>query len=265
MKRVFAGVLAVLLAATVARAEPALRLSTTTSTEASGLLTYLLPYFEKSSGIKVDVIAVGTGKALALAKNGDVDVTLVHARALEDKFVADGDGIDRRDVMYNDFVLAGPLKDPAGVKGGKDVVAAFRQIAGSGASFISRGDGSGTEVMEQRYWQLAGTRPPTAHYLAAGQGMGEVLNMAAQLQAYTLSDRATFSTYKAKTGLAVLVEGDARMANPYGIIAVNPARHKGINYPGARKLIEWITAADGQRLIAQFRPDGEQLFFPGRR
>jgi tungstate transport system substrate-binding protein len=162
-------------------------------------------------------------------------------------------------------VLVGPLADPAGIKGGKDVVAAFRKLAGSAATFVSRGDGSGTEVMEQGYWRLAGARPASERYLAAGQGMGEVLNMAAQLQAYTLSDRATFSTYKAKSGLAVLVEGDPRMANPYGIIAVNPARHKGINYQGARRLIDWITAPAGQRLIAQFRPGGEQLFFPARR
>ena len=241
------------------------RLSTTTSTEASGLLGYLLPRFEAASGVRVNVIAVGTGKALALARNGDVDVTLVHARVLEDKFVEDGDGIDRRDVMYNDFVVAGPVSDPAGIKGGRDVIAAFRRIAASDVKFVSRGDGSGTEVMEQGYWRQAGVRPGPQRYLSAGQGMGEVLNMAAQLQAYTLSDRATYSTYKAKTGLAILLEGDPAMLNPYGIIAVNPARHKHVNYSAARQLIDWITSAEGQALIAQFKPGGEQVFFPSRR
>jgi tungstate transport system substrate-binding protein len=243
-----------------------LRLSTTTSTENSGLLTYLLPSFEQKTGIKVNVISVGTGKALELGKNGDVDVTLVHARELEDKFVADGWGIDRRDVMYNDFIVAGPTADPAGVKGGHDVIAAFRKIASGNARFISRGDNSGTDFMEKKYWQEAGTKPAGANYVSAGLGMGEVLNMAAEMNAYTLTDRATYGAYKAKTGLAVLVEGDKRMFNPYGIIAVNPERHKsanrGINYAGAKQLIDWITSAEGQAKIAAFKPEGEQLFFP---
>jgi tungstate transport system substrate-binding protein len=186
----------------------------------------------------------------------------VHARPLEDKFVADGFGIDRRDVMYNDFVVAGPASDPAGVKGGRDVIAAFRKIAASNARFIARGDNSGTDLMEKTYWKAAGVQPAASRYLSAGLGMGEVLNMAAELQAYTLTDRATFGAYKAKTGLAVLVEGDPKMFNPYGIIAVNPARHKGINYQGARLLIDWITSPEGQQRIASFRPAGQQLFFP---
>lgn len=239
-----------------------LRLSTTTSTENSGLLAYLLPSFEAKTGIKVKVISVGTGKALELGKNGDVDVTLVHARQLEDKFVAEGWGIDRRDVMYNDFVVAGPTADPARVKGERDVIAAFRKIAAGNVKFISRGDNSGTDVMEKGYWQAAGTRPAGANYVSAGLGMGEVLNMAAELGAYTLTDRATYGAYKAKTGLAILVQGDKRMFNPYGIIAVNPDRHKGINYQGAKQLIEWITSRDGQARIAAFKPEGEQLFFP---
>lgn len=239
-----------------------LRLSTTTSTENSGLLAWLLPAFEAKHGLRVHVISVGTGKALELAKNGDVDVTLVHARAAEDKFVAEGHGIGRRDVMYNDFVLAGPASDPAGVKGGKDVLAAFRTIAAAGVRFISRGDNSGTDVMEKGYWAAAGVKPAGSRYVSAGLGMGEVLNMAAQMQAYTLADRATYATYKARTGLAVLVEGDPKMANPYGIIAVNPARHPHVNAAGARKLVEWITSAEGQARIAAFRPQGQQLFFP---
>jgi tungstate transport system substrate-binding protein len=245
-----------------AQSDKVLRLSTTTSTENSGLLGYLLPAFEAKTGIKVDVISVGTGKALELGKNGDVDVTLVHARKLEDKFVAEGWGIDRHDVMYNDFIVAGPTSDPAGVKGSRDVIAAFKKIAAANVKFISRGDNSGTDVMEKGYWQQAGTKPTGANYVAAGLGMGEVLNMAAELNAYTLTDRATYGAYKAKTGLAILVEGDKRMFNPYGIIAVNPQKHKGINYRGAKALIDWITSPEGQARIASFKPAGEQLFFP---
>ncbi|MES2320599.1 MAG: substrate-binding domain-containing protein [Pseudomonadota bacterium] len=239
-----------------------IRLSTTTSTENSGLLAYLLPAFEAKTGSKVHVIAVGSGKALELAKNGDVDLTLVHARAAEDEFVAGGHGVDRRDVMYNDFIIACPTSDPAGIKGGKDVLAAFRKIAAGKVKFISRGDNSGTDLMEKSYWNAASIKPEPARYLSAGLGMGEVLNMAAELQACTLSDRATFIAYKAKTGLAVMVEGDSRMFNPYGIIAVSPARHPGINDKGARQLIDWITSPEGQGRIAAFRVDGQQLFFP---
>ena len=245
-----------------AQSDKVLRLSTTTSTENSGLLGYLLPAFEAKTGIKVNVISVGTGKALELGKNGDVDVTLVHARQLEDKFVAEGWGIDRRDVMYNDFIVAGPTSDPAGVKGSRDVIAAFRKIAAANVKFISRGDNSGTDVMEKGYWQQAGTRPAGANYVSAGLGMGEVLNMAAEMGAYTLTDRATYGAYKARTGLAILVEGDRRMFNPYGIIAVNPDKHKGINDKGAKALIDWITSPEGQARIASFKPAGEQLFFP---
>jgi tungstate transport system substrate-binding protein len=239
-----------------------LRLSTTTSTDNSGLLPYLLPAFEAKTGIQVKVIAVGTGKALELGKNGDVDVCLVHARQLEDQFVAEGWGVDRRDVMYNDFIVAGPTSDPAGVKGSHDVLAAFKKIASSNVKFISRGDNSGTDVMEKNYWKEVGTKPAGANYVSAGLGMGEVLNMAAELKAYTLTDRATYGAYKAKTGLAVLVDGDKRMFNPYGIIAVNPAKHKGINNKGAEQLIDWMTSPEGQAKIAAFKPAGEQLFFP---
>jgi tungstate transport system substrate-binding protein len=246
----------------VATAADVIRLSTTTSTENSGLLGWLLPAFEAKTGTKVHVISVGTGKALELAKNGDVDVTLVHARPMEDKFVADGYGIDRRDVMYNDFVVAGPVADPAGLRGSKDVLAAFRKIASSGAKFISRGDNSGTDIMERNYWKAAGVQPSGSSYISAGLGMGEVLNMAAELQAYTLTDRATYGAYKAKTGLEIVVEGDKSMFNPYGIIAVNPARHKDINYKGATMLINWITSPEGQQKIAAFRPAGQQLFYP---
>jgi tungstate transport system substrate-binding protein len=260
-KRLLLGLL-LALPAMMATAQTALRLSTTTSTENSGLLAHLLPAFEAASNMKVHVIAVGSGKALELAKNGDVDVTLVHARAAEDQFVAKGYGIDRRDVMYNDFVIVGPAADPAGIAGGKDVLAALRKIAASPARFVSRGDASGTDVMEQSYWSAAGVKPPAARYVSAGLGMGEVLNMAAEMQAYTLADRATYQTYRARTGLVVLTEGDRSMFNPYGIIAVNPALHKGVNYAGARQLIDWLVSPGGQARIAAFRPAGQQLFFP---
>jgi tungstate transport system substrate-binding protein len=245
-----------------ARAQQVIRLSTTTSTENSGLLAHLLPAFEAKTGTKVQVIAVGTGKALELARNGDVDVTLIHARPAEEQFVADGHGVDRRDVMYNDFIVACPASDPAAIKGGRDVLAAFRKIASSSVKFISRGDNSGTDLMEKSYWKAAGVMPAPARYLAAGLGMGEVLNMAAELQACTLTDRATYSAYKARTGLAVMVQGDPRMFNPYGIIGVNPARHPGVNAKGARLLIDWITSPEGQGRIGAFRLDGQQLFFP---
>lgn len=254
--------LTVACAVPAAVAAPALRLSTTTSTENSGLLTYLLPLFEARAGFKVSVISVGTGKALELARNGDVDVTLVHARASEDQFMAAGDGVNRRDVMYNDFLLAGPASDPAGIRGSRDVLAALKKIVRSKARFISRGDNSGTDQMEKAYWKQIGTQPQGAAYLSAGLGMGEVLNMAAQLEAYTLTDRATYSAYKAKTGLIIAVEGDPKMFNPYGIIAVNPARYKDINYQGAMQLIDWITGSEGQKAIAAFRVDAQQVFFP---
>jgi tungstate transport system substrate-binding protein len=248
-----------------AHAQQLIRLSTTTSTENSGLLAYLLPAFEARTGSKVHVISVGTGKALELSKNGDVDVTLVHARSAEDKFVADGWGIDRRDVMYNDFIVVGPVGDPSGIQGGKDVLEAFRKLAAGPAKFISRGDNSGTDIMEKAYWKQAGSQPAAALYVSAGLGMGEVLNMAAELGGYTLTDRATYAAYRAKTGLAPMVEGDRRMFNPYGIIATNPVRHAGVNYQGARLLIDWITSPEGQARIAQFRPGGQQLFFPSAR
>jgi len=251
-----------LLAGAPALAQQAIRLSTTTSTENSGLLQYLLPKFEAKTNSKVKVISVGTGKALELAKNGDVDVTLVHARALEDKFVAEGHGVNRRDVMYNDFIIVGPESDPAAIKGSRDVLAAMKKIAASGSKFISRGDNSGTDLMEKAYWKQAGTQPQGAAYVSAGLGMGEVLNMAAELRAYTLTDRATYITYRARTGLQIAVEGDPKMFNPYGIIAVNPQKSKDLNYKGAMQLIEWITSSEGQNLIASFKVDGQQVFFP---
>jgi tungstate transport system substrate-binding protein len=245
-----------------AYAQEVLRLSTTTSLENSGLLKHLLPTFEAKTNSKVHVISVGTGKALELARNGDVDLTLVHARPSEDKFVAEGHGVNRRDVMYNDFILVGPKSDPAGVKGSKDVIAAMKKIAGTKEKFISRGDNSGTDQMEKAYWKETGIQPQGRSYVSAGLGMGEVLTMAAELQAYTLTDRATFITYRDRTGLDIAVEGDPKMFNPYGIIAVNPKKYPHINYKGAMQLIEWITSPEGQSMIASFKVDGQQVFFP---
>ena len=239
-----------------------IRLSTTTSTENSGLLKVILPVFEKQYGVKVHVISVGTGKALELGKNGDVDVVLVHARAAEDKFVADGHGVNRRDVMYNDFILVGALEDPLGLRGSRDVVAAFRKLGEGQTKFISRGDNSGTDQMEKAYWKEAGVAPKGAWFVSAGLGMGEVLTMAGEMKAYTLSDRATYGAYRAKTGLDILVQGDAKMFNPYGIIAVSPKKYPDINHDGAMKLIDWIVSKEGQELIAGFKVNGEQLFFP---
>lgn len=243
-------------------AEGALRLATTTSTDNSGLLKAILPRFEAASGLKVHVISVGTGKAMKLGENGDVDVVLVHSRPDEDQFVAQGFGVNRRDVMYNDFVLVGPASDPAGIRGMKQVLQAMRRIVDASATFVSRGDDSGTDKMEKAYWSEVGRRPQGRQYLSAGQGMGEVLTMAAHLAAYTLSDRATYGAYRARIGLDILVEGDPRMFNPYGVIAVNAARYADVNFKGAMQFIEWLTGSEGRRAIAEFRVGGEQLFFP---
>jgi len=242
-----------------------LRLATTTSTDNSGLLKVILPKFEAASGLKVHVISVGTGKAMKLGENGDVDVILVHSRPDEDRFVAAGFGVGRRDVMYNDFVIVGPPSDPAHVRGMKDAIGAFRRILESNATFVSRGDDSGTDKMEKAYWKKVGARPSGRRYLSAGQGMGEVLTMAGNVGGYTLSDRATYGAYRTRVGLDLLVEGDPRMFNPYGVIAVNPARYPDTNFNGAMQFIEWITGREGRRAIADFKVNGEQLFFPSPR
>jgi tungstate transport system substrate-binding protein len=249
------------LSALPARAEERLRMSTTTSTENSGLLAVLLPPFEKKIGCKVDVVAVGTGKALKLGETGDVDVVFVHARSLEDQFVTNGFGVNRRDVMYNDFVLLGPPADPAGVGASNRAPDAFRAIAAKGSPFISRGDESGTHQKEKEIWASAGIVPRGAWYAEAGQGMGEVLMMAAQKRGYTLSDRGTYIAFRKKTDLVVLGQGDRNLWNPYGIIAVNPEKHAHVKYELAMKLIDFVTGPEGQSLIAGFKVDGEPLFF----
>jgi tungstate transport system substrate-binding protein len=239
-----------------------IRLATTTSTANSGLLDYLLPRFEAKFSCKVNVISVGTGKALKLGEDGNVDVVLVHARPSEDAFVVAGHGVDRRDVMYNDFVLIGPGNDSAKVAGQKDVLAAMRNIADTQSKFISRGDDSGTDQMEKSYWKALNTKPEGKWYYSAGQGMGEVLMMAGEMRAYTLTDRGTYISYREKIGLPILMQGDPKMFNPYGIIAVSPKKYPDINYEGATRLIEWITSAEGQKLIGDYKVGGEQLFTP---
>ena len=239
---------------------PHLRLATTTSTDDSGLLDVLLPPFEEREGVKVDRIAVGTGRALALAERGDADLLLVHARAREDAFVAAGWGIDRRDVMGNDFVIAGPPDDPAGIKGSSDAAAALRRLATVEATFISRGDDSGTHARELMLWEAAGLEPNWPGYAEAGQGMGSCLNIADERRAYVLTDRGTFLSFGKKVELAVLVEGDPALRNPYGAILVNPERHPHVKIDLARKLLDYLTSPEGQARIDAFRVDGQVLF-----
>ena len=242
-------------------AEERIRMATTTSTENSGLLYKLLPPFEKKFSVKVDVIAVGTGKALKLGENGDVDVVFVHAREAEDKFVDSGFGVNRRDVMYNDFVVIGPENDPAGIKG-KDVSESFKKIAGRKWFFVSRGDESGTHKKEKKIWELVGIKPAGRWYLETGQGMGATLQVANEKKSYCLVDRGTYIAYEKAIDLIILSEGDTILFNPYGIIAVNPKRHPHANYVYAMALIGWITSPEGQKIIGEFKKGGKVLFYP---
>jgi tungstate transport system substrate-binding protein len=250
-----------LLLVTTAVAGEHLRLATTTSTENSGLLAELLPPFEQANGCQVDVIAVGTGKAIKLAENGDVDVVMVHARSKEETFVAEGFGVDRRDVMYNDFVILGPANDPAGIKGGADVAAAMSKIAAAKATFVSRGDDSGTHSREKQLWKAAGIVPDGDWYLEAGRGMGEVIVMAGERQGYTLSDRGTYLAFIDKTELQVVGEGDKRLFNPYGVIMVNPQKHPHVKVELAQKFLDYLTSEQAKALITGYRRGGEQLFY----
>jgi tungstate transport system substrate-binding protein len=258
---------AALLAATLPGASSAqerfITLASTTSTEQSGLFRHLIPIFRQDTGIHVRVVAVGTGQALAIGARGDADALLVHDRAGEDKFVADGHGIDRRDVMHNDFVIAGPASDPAGIKGVKDAREAFRRIAAAKAPFASRGDDSGTHRMELRLWKAAAVDPRSdPNYRELGSGMGPTLNTAAGLDAYVLSDRATWASFQNRQNLVLLVAGDPALFNPYGSILVNPAKGPHIKAAEARIWHEWLTSGRGRAAIAGFKVQGEQLFFP---
>lgn len=243
-------------------AEEILRLSTTTSTENSGLLDVLNPAFEAKYNIKLNVIATGTGKALKIGSNGDVDVVFVHAPIAELKYVEQGDFIDRSAVMHNDFVIVGSVDDPAGIASAKTVVEALVKIANSQSAFISRGDDSGTHKKEKQLWKLTGLEPKGKWYTSVGQGMGAVLRIADDKQAYTLSDRGTQIAYSDKITLQVKFEGNPKLFNPYHVMAVNPKKHKHVRYNLAKKYINFVTGEEGQSIINNFRKAGQQLFYP---
>jgi tungstate transport system substrate-binding protein len=239
-------------------------LASTTSTEQSGLFKHLLPEFTKASGIEVRVVAVGTGQALDMARRGDADALFVHDQPAEEKFVAEGFGLERRPVMYNDFVLIGPKSDPAKVKG-NDIAAALKRVGETGTAFISRGDKSGTHSAELRQWKMAGVdlaAAKPAGYKECGCGMGQALNIASSSNAYVLSDRGTWLNFKNRGDLAIVVEGDKRLFNQYGVIVVNPAKHPHVKKDLAQKFADWVVSRDGQSAIAAYKIGGEQLFFP---
>jgi tungstate transport system substrate-binding protein len=247
--------------------ERSITVASTTSTEQSGLFKHLLPAFTKKTGIEVKVVAVGTGQALDIGRRGDADVVFVHDKAAEEKFVAEGFATKRQDVMYNDFVLVGPKSDPAHTKG-KDILAGLRMVAEAKAPFISRGDKSGTHAAELRYWKDAGIDLNASKgewYMEIGQGMGPALNTASAQNAYVLSDRGTWLSFKNRGDLAILVEGDQRLFNQYGVMLVNPAKHPHVKAAEGQAFIDWLVSPEGQKTIAVYKIDGEQLFFPNAR
>jgi tungstate transport system substrate-binding protein len=258
----FAVFIIFLLIACGTKDEKIIRMATTTSTYNSGLLGYLLPKFKEKTGITVQTIAVGTGKALKHGEKGDVDVVMVHAKEAEEEFVEKGYGIDRREFMYNDFIIVGPVRDPASIRNSSDAVAALKKISEKEADFISRGDQSGTHMREISLWLAAGIAPEGSWYISAGQGMGAVLMMAREKGAYTITDRGTYIAYLEKTNLKVLCEEDKQLHNVYGIILVNPARHKHVFTDPAKLFIDWITSKEGKALIESFKVRGKQLFYP---
>ena len=260
--------LACLVGSVASADERVITVASTTSTEQSGLFGHLLPVFEKDSGIKVRVVALGTGQALDMARRGDADVAFVHDKLAEEKFVAEGYGVERKEVMYNDFVLIGPKADPAKVAG-NDIMLGLRRIATMDATsrppFVSRGDKSGTHAAELRYWRAAGVdldRAKGPWYRDTGSGMGPSLNMASSMNAYILADRGTWLSFKNRGDLAILVEGDSRLFNQYGVILVNPAKHSHVKAADAQRFIDWLLSSAGQKAIADYKIGGEQLFFP---
>ncbi len=254
--------LALILGGAAAQAQ-SMRLATTTSTANTGLLDYLLPKFQQRTGITVKYVAVGTGAALKIAEQGDADAVMVHDREAEDRFMAKGFGVNRRDLMYNDFIILGVPQDPARLRGMKDASAALKRIRDANAAFVSRGDQSGTHIRELSLWKAVGIEPTWAgYYLSIGQGMGTALIMAFEKHGYVLADRGTYIAYKDKVDLQVLVEGDQRLLNPYGVIAVNPARYGKVNHAAATRFIDWLVSKEGQDLIAGYKIKGRQMFFP---
>ena len=255
-------VAAIAFASAMSHAQGFVTVASTTSTEQSGLFKDLLPAFKRATGIDVRVVAVGTGQALDMGRRGDADVLFVHDRVAEEKFVADGYGVMRLPVMYNDFIIVGPKADPAGVKG-KDVTAALKKIAAKQAPFASRADKSGTHAAELRYWKAAGVaKPAGAWYRETGSGMGPTLNTASGMGAYALADRGTWLNFKNRGDLVILVEGDKRLFNQYGVILVNPAKHPHVKKAAGQKFIDWLVSPAGQKAIAGYKIGGEQLFFP---
>lgn len=254
-----------MLAALPAAAQAFITVASTTSTENSGLFAHILPIFRAQTGIEVRVVAQGTGQALETGRRGDADVVFVHARAQEDAFVAEGYGVRRFDVMYNDFVIVGPAADPAEVRATDTAAAAMAAIAEAGAPFASRGDDSGTHVAEMALWDVAGLAPAGAWYLSTGSGMGATLNTAAQVPAYALTDRATWLSFQNRGTLEIVAEGDPVLFNPYGIILVNPDRHPHVKAEMGQAFIDWIVSPEGQTAIAGFTVGGAQLFFPSAR
>jgi tungstate transport system substrate-binding protein len=257
--------LAMLLCAPAFAQQKFITVASTTSTEQSGLFGHLLPLFEKKTGIQVRVVALGTGQALDMGKRGDADVVFVHAKPLEEKFVAEGYGVKRFEVMYNDFVLIGPKSDPARLGGTKDIVEAFKKVKAARAPFVSRGDRSGTHFAELELWKASGVDIAAEKgpwYRETGSGMGPALNSASAMNAYILADRGTWLSFKNRGELAILVEGDRRLFNQYGVILVNPARHAHVKKDEGAKFIDWLVSPEGQSAIAEYKIDGEQLFFP---
>ena len=266
-----AAVLAVaILASAAARAQALVTVASTTSTEQSGLFKHLLPEFKKATGIEARVVAVGTGQALDMGRRGDADVVFVHDKVAEEKFVSEGFATKRQDVMYNDFVVVGPKSDPAGARG-KDIVAGLKKIADKQAPFASRADRSGTHAAELRYWKEAGIEPANAAgskpawYRETGSGMGATLNTASGMNAYALADRGTWLSFKNRGELDIVIEGDSRLFNHYGVMLVNPARHPHVKKDAGRKFIDWVLSPAGQAAIAAYRIEGQQLFFPNAR
>ncbi len=265
MKKLFAIAAALLWSGLAAAQDRSITVASTTSTEQSGLFGHLLPLFTKAEGINVKVVAVGTGQALDIGRRGDADVVFVHDRAAEDKFMSEGQGVKRFDVMYNDFVIVGPKSDPARIAGGKDVADALRRIAAAKAPFISRGDKSGTHAAELRLWKEAGIDVGVgteSWYREIGQGMGPALNMASSANGYVLSDRGTWLAFRNRGDLAILTEGDKRLFNQYGVMLVNPANHANVKAKDGQAFIDWLISPRGQEAIAAYKVGGEQLFFP---
>lgn len=245
-----------------ATAQEFITVASTTSTEQSGLLGHILPLFQEKTGIEVRVIAQGTGQALDTGLRGDADVVFVHAKTAEEKFVVEGFGVERKEVMYNDFVIVGPGDDPAGIKGGNEAVAALKKISDTGAIFASRGDDSGTHNAELALWKQAGIEPSGDWYRELGTGMGPTLNTSAQMPAYTLTDRATWLSFENKGPLEVVVEGDPKLFNQYGVILVNPEKHPHVKVEQGQAFIDWLISPEGQNAIADYKINGQQLFFP---